>query len=87
MKPMSEDPKDYGLPSRVVLRQVGENHLALVIERRSRIIMADGRRILLHVEAIRRTHPDVRVSLMTSAPVCSKTQKSLEERGVLFVSS
>lgn len=78
----STDPKTYGLSSRVTLHAVKEAHLALVIHRKSRIIMADGRKIMKKVEAIQSVNPKLQVSLMTSAPLCSKTARYLSEHGV-----
>jgi|GEM_PF-275585 len=77
--PCSTDPKTYGLSTRVTLCAIDEAHLVIVMDRKSRIIMADGRKIMKKVEAIQSTCPDVRVSLMTSAPLCSKTLAYLQE--------
>ena len=40
------DPKKYGLTPRDQIRRIDATHWALVMNRKSRIIMADGRRIL-----------------------------------------
>ena len=52
-KPM--DPKTFGLPPRTVLERVGDNKIAIVIRRKSRIIMKDGRNILEKASKINRT--------------------------------
>lgn len=78
----SLDAKDFGLPSRTVIEQVDVKTVALVIKRKSRIIMADGRKILGKVETIKTVQPEWQVVLETTAPVCSKTLVFLEEAGV-----
>lgn len=76
------DPKEMGLSARDRVEKMTDAHWALVVDRRSRIVMADGRRILEKAEKIRRTIPGVKVSLKTNAPVCSKTRVFLAEHGV-----
>jgi len=80
--PNTLDPKTYGLSSRDKLIKISENHFALVIERKSRIIMADGRRILEKVKKVHEKAPGVKISLQTNAPVCSKTSAFLREKGI-----
>lgn len=80
--PNTIDPKTYGLSSRDRLIKISDNHLALVINRKSRIIMTDGRRILEKIRKIHEKAPNVKISLHTNAPVCSKTVALLLERGV-----
>lgn len=76
------DPKEFGLHARTVLEQVDELTVALVMDRKSRIIMADGRKIVEKVEKIQKARPRVSVVLKTSAPVCSKTVTFLEKSGI-----
>ncbi len=76
------DPKKFGLHYRTVLQQLDPGTLALVMDRKSRIIMADGRKILEKIEKIQQVQPETRVVLKTSAPVCSKTLALLKEHGV-----
>ena len=40
------DPTSLGLPSRTTVEEIDSNTLAIVIQRKSRIIMADGIKIL-----------------------------------------
>lgn len=79
------DPKEFGLPPRTVLEEIGPNEIALVIIRKSRIIMADGKKILAKVRKIQTIRPDVDVTLRTSAPVCSKTSQFFEREGVKVI--
>ena len=76
------DPKEFGLHARTVLEQVDEHTVALVMDRKSRIIMADGRKIVEKVEKIQKVRPRISVVLKTSAPVCSKTVTFLEKSGI-----
>ena len=78
------DPIQYNLHSRVDLRQDKEGALFIVVDRKSRIIMKDGHRILEMVNTISREDQSKKVSIRTSAPVCSKTKKFLLESGVVI---
>jgi hypothetical protein len=44
--------------------------------------MKDGAGIVAKVNKIKNHVPDAKVSLKTSAPVCSKTKAFLEEHGI-----
>ena len=55
--------------------------IAIVVDRKSRIIMKDGRRILEQASTIMKT--DIRpVVLLASAPICGKTKKFLTENSI-----
>lgn len=75
-------PTEFGLPPQTVVEQFDEQTIAIVINRKSRIIMADGKKILEKAALIRSTAPAVRIALKTSAPICSKTKKMLTESGI-----
>ncbi len=76
------DPKRFALPARTVILEVTTNHFAIVVERKSRIIMADGQKILDKVERIKSMQPESKVSLKTCAPLCSKTRTFLSEHDI-----
>ncbi|GAX62232.1 succinyl-CoA synthetase, beta subunit [Candidatus Scalindua japonica] len=76
------DPKLYGLPPSTKLKQTGINQFDIVIQRKSRIIMKDSEGILAKANKITHHVTDAKVSLKTSAPVCSKTKVFLEEHGI-----
>jgi hypothetical protein len=78
----SIDPKKFGLPARTVLEQIASNVIAIVMQRKSRIIMADGKKIVEKARKIQDVLPDVIVVLKTYAPVCGKTVFFLEREGV-----
>jgi hypothetical protein len=67
------DPTSLGLPSRTIIEEIDRNTLAIVIKRKSRIIMADGEKILEKVLKIKETRPGMNVILKTNTPICSKT--------------
>ena len=74
------DPKQFGLNSRISLLEK-RNSIAIVVDRKSRIIMKDGKRIVdqaFKVQKIKRKP----VVLLTSAPVCSKTKTFLLENDI-----
>jgi hypothetical protein len=76
------DPADYNLSGKTVLERIGPRHLAIVIDRKSRIIMSDGRKILEKADRIRESESETKISLRTSAPVCGKTLKFLQEHDI-----
>jgi hypothetical protein len=80
------DPKEFGLPARTVIEEIGKDRLVLVINRKSRIIMADGSRILAKAVKIKAARPGCQLTLRTTAPVCSKTIGFLAEEGIEVVS-
>ncbi len=76
------DPKKYGLHPRTVLKKITGRHIAIVIDRKSRIIMSDGKKILEKAEKIKEKNKNMKVSLETTAPVCSKTKNFLSDEGI-----
>ncbi len=79
------DPVSYGLPKRTVLENYNGG-IALVIDRKSRIVMADGRRILDKVATLRKQVGDTAIVLKTTAPVCRKTKLLLAGYGIAILS-
>ena len=80
------DPTQYNLSSRVDLRQDRSGGLLIIIDRKSRIIMKDGVRILEMVKKINKIDPKKNISVRTSAPICSKTKKLLLENSIIIKS-
>jgi hypothetical protein len=76
------DPKLFSLPPSTKLKQVGSNQFDIIIQRKSRIIMKDGKGVVAKVDKIKHHVPKAKISLRTSAPVCSKTKVFLKERGI-----
>lgn len=79
---MMLDPKEYNLPSRTQLAKLDDDTVALVVTRKSRIIMADGITLLRKIATIKAVDPSLAVHLVTTAPVCSKTRTLFEDSGV-----
>lgn len=79
---MELSPAAYNLPARTTLVQVSENHIAIVVDRKSRIIMADGKKLLDKTIKIKEAAPNLYVSIVTTAPVCSKTKKYFQKNGI-----
>ena len=76
------DPKKYNLSSRVSLQENSSNELCIVINRKSRIIMKDGYRILEIAEKIKQVENKRKVKVLSSAPVCRKTRAFLNKKGL-----
>ena len=77
------DPKTFNLNNRVVIEEE-KNTLTLVVNRKSRIIMKDGRRLLDQIRQIKKVSKKA-VLIVTTAPVCSKTKSFLNSNGVEII--
>jgi len=75
MKPIN--PKTYNLPPRTKLLENNSGSLFILIDRKSRVIMKDGHKIVKIAEDIKKINQNKKISLLTSAPLCSKTKKYL----------
>ena len=78
---MNLDPKKYGLNARTVLIENEQKEIIIVINRKSRIIMKDGRKILEKARKIQQQENKT-ISVSTEAPVCSKTKQYLQKNGI-----
>ncbi len=76
------DPKEFGLHPKTVIEQTAKDSFTIIVSRKSRIIMSDGKKLLEKVNKIRQHRPGMKVDLKTSAPVCSKTVKFLKEHKI-----
>ena len=77
------DPTIFNLNKRTVIEQKS-NSLYIVVNRKSRIIMKDGKRLLEQAKQIKKTLK-MSVSVVTTAPVCSKTSKYLKANAVEII--
>ena len=75
MRPI--DPKTYNLSARTKLLEDNKGSLFVVVDRKSRVVMKDGHKIVKTAEDIKKVNQNKKISLLTSAPVCSKTKKHL----------
>ena len=80
------NPTQYNLSSRVDLRQDRSGDLLIIIDRKSRIIMKHGIRVLEMVKKINKIDPKKNISVRTSAPICSKTKKLLLVNSIMIKS-
>ena len=76
---------DYQLKGRIKIWEVGENHIALVKERKTRLVKKDAETIIQQIEMIREKNPQLKVSLATSAPICSKSTALLREADIEII--
>ena len=76
------EPQSYGLNNRINLVRI-DNSIGIVIDRKYRIIMKDGDRIVKQAQVIQ-VKENKPVVLITSAPVCSKTKQYLSANNILI---
>ena len=76
------DPQKFCLSPHTAVGQLSENHIVLIKDRKSRIITNDGRQLFAKIKAIQEHKPNLKISLATNAPVCSKTTAFLKEEGI-----
>jgi len=74
------DSKQFGLNSRTILANHNDG-IAIVVNRKSRVIMKDGKRIIEQASLIRKKTKKP-ILLLTSAPVCSKTKLFLAQNNI-----
>ena len=78
------DPKIIGAPSRSVIGEDNSNHIYIIKNIKSRIIMKDGHKIVETVKQIK-NKTNGGVSLATTAPVCSKTTKFFNKNDIKII--
>lgn len=79
------DPTIFALSSRLEINQISPKHYQIVKNRKTRIIMADGKKILDQAQAIRQKYPEAKVSFKTNAPICSKTTQFLLDHQIIII--
>ena len=72
----------YNLPVRTNLRAVGDNHIAIVKLIKSRIIQKDALKIVEMVRQIQAVQPDMKVSLICTSAICSKSLALLQREAI-----
>ena len=78
------DPKIIGAPSRSVVGEDSSNHIYIIKNIKSRIIMKDGHKIVETAKQIK-DKTNTSVALATTAPVCSKTTRFLNEKDIKII--
>lgn len=82
-KPIASlDPLKYGLGKKDKLFEASKEHIVLVIDRKSRVIMKDGEKIASKIELIKSAGFKGKISIASTAPVCSKTTRFLIEKNI-----
>ena len=76
------DPKTFNLSNRINIQENDNNEVFFIVDRKSRIIMKDGVRIFNQIQKVKEKRSNDRFFLKTSAPVCSKTKKYLNQRNI-----
>ncbi len=77
------DPGKYGLHKSNELYIIDKSEIAIVKNRKSRIIMKDGYKLLETVKKIKKVDPNTKIEFITTASICSKTKAFLEEKGII----
>ena len=83
--PHPVDPKLFGLHPATQLEQSGKKRFVIVVNRKSRIVMKDGEKIVQKANRIRAKVAGATISLQSSAPVCSKTKAMLQVNKVEII--
>ena len=73
------NPKKYGLSYQTSIFKKERGDVVIMKNRKSRIIMKDGYKILETARKIRTIEKSVKITLQTNAPMCSKTKRYLEK--------
>lgn len=79
------NPKIFNLSSRVKLYGHNSELIQIIKKRKSRIIMKDGLQILEIANSIRKLYPNVKIEVLVSGPVCSKTISFLESHNISII--
>ena len=76
------DPKTFNLSNRLNIQENDKKDIFFIVDRKSRIIMKDGIRIFNQIQKVKEKRRNARFFLKTSAPICSKTKKYLNQRNI-----
>ncbi len=71
--------KKYGLSYQTTIFKIERGDVVIMKNRKSRIIMKDGYKILETARKIRTIEKSVKITLQTNAPMCSTTKRYLEK--------
>ncbi len=74
--------KDFGINNSQKIRKITEKHIAIEKKRKSRIIMKDTLKIIALAEEIKALNPPLKISLISTENICSKSIKALNEAGI-----
>ena len=74
--------EEFGLNKRTQLVQINANSIGILKQRKSRIIMKDGKQILEIAQQIWKKNKDLNIALIISGPICSKTSAFLHQHNI-----
>ncbi len=77
------DPGKYGLHKNNEIYKTNGGVTVIVKNRKSRIIMKDGYKLLETAEKIKEVDSNTKIEFMTTAPICSQTKAFLKEKGII----
>lgn len=73
------NPKKYDISHQASIFKTETRGIVIMKNRKSRIIMKDGYKILETARNIRKIEKSINIALQTNAPMCSKTKIFLEK--------
>ena len=76
------DPTHYKLSPRTKLLKDESGTIFILVDRKSRVVMKDGHRVVSIAEHIKEVNQNKNISLLTSAPICSKTKSFLLQNNI-----
>jgi len=79
---MEINPLHYGLPSKVQLKELANNHIGIYKVIKSRIIQKDAAKIVATANQLKSVAPKLEVTLICTRNICSKSIALLEREGV-----
>jgi hypothetical protein len=81
-KIMEINPLYYGLPSRVQLKELANNHIGIYKVIKSRIIQKDAAKIVATANQLKSVAPKLEVTLICTRNICSKSIALLDKEGI-----
>ncbi|MBP5419268.1 MAG: hypothetical protein J6Y72_05610 [Bacteroidales bacterium] len=72
----------YGVDKRALLEYVGENHIAIVKIVKRRLLVDDAKNFVEIAKKIKSVDPQMKVSLICTDNICSKSVALLEQNGI-----
>lgn len=78
-------PESFGLSKRTIIRHIGTNHIAIEKKIKSRIISKDARKIVEMAQKIQNANSTLKVSLICTKNICSKSIALLQEHQINII--
>jgi predicted Fe-Mo cluster-binding NifX family protein len=82
---MDIDARAYGLSPKIILRELGNNHIGIVKLIKSRIILKDAAKVVAVAGQIKAANDGCKVSLVCTRNICSKSVALLGSEGIDIV--